>query len=718
MGGQPVPQGAGAEAGSEANAGPEDTEAEDTEAEDTEAEDTEAEDTEAGLAEPSWLDDDLPPDPAGDDREWPGDLADVIARSDADEAEQAQIRWRLLAAGVETGFAHTPHTPGVPVVPGVQAGPGGGFAQGQPWDTAAPEVVLAVRADYASGQTRDFAAVSDDEVFGLLGARRRLEARQCWERLAVVAEIIRRRPAPGCKLRGAAAMPQVWAEGTAGELSLALAVDRRAADHLLGLAWDLQVKLPLTSSKLRDGVVDERKAATVSSYCVNLTAEEAGQAEAILFAHPGVESMTHGMLRDRIARAVMEVNPDAARKRRADAARECRIEVRPEESGNSMIAGRELPPMAVLRMDALISARARVFKKAGVDGDMDTLRVLAFLERFGEADPLADLGREPGDGSGGNDGSGRDGGSGDDGSGGHRPEPGGPGPGGSGPDRSDPGGPAGGACACGGTGAGKVPGGGIAARIHLTAPVATLTELAGRPGVLRGTGPVDPDMIRDLAREAARNPATGYDFTLTDADGRPVAHACGRPGPDDRTRRKKPGKSGKPGEPDGPERGGGRPGGPDPGPDPERGRGPDPGRPALTLIDRGPPGSYGRWRYTHRGREVIFEFEDLAGPCDHRYQAKGHDPGKHLKHLTAVLNQACTHPACRRPEFQCDYEHSLPYDRGGITCLCQAGPVCRRHHQDKQRPGWKVDGTAAPGWFRWRTPSGRKYLSGPTIYPT
>jgi Domain of unknown function (DUF222) len=498
--------------------------------------------------EPSWLDDDLPPDPAGDDREWPGDLAEVVAQSDADEAEQAEIRWRLLAAGAETGFARTPRTPGAPVIPGVQDGPGGGFGQGQPWDVAAPETVLAVRADYASGQTRDFVAVSDDEVFGLLGARRRLEARQCWERLAVVAEIIRRRPAPGCKLRGPAAMPQVWAEGTAGELSLALAVDRRAADHLLGLAWDLQVKLPLTSAALRDGVIDERKAATVSSYCANLTPEEARRAEQILFAHPGVASMTHGMLRDRIARAVIEVNPDAARKRRADAARQCRVEVRPEESGNAMIAGRELPPMAVLRMDALISARAREFKKAGVDGDMDTLRVLAFLERFGEADPLGDLAREPG-------------------------------------------------------GGGRGTGGGIAARIHLTAPVTTLTELAGRPGVLRGTGPIDPDMVRDLVSEAAGNPATGYDFTLTDPDGRPVAHACGKPEKQSR-------HNGQ--------------------------RAPDSSPPRLTLIDRGPPGRYGTWRYSDRGREIIFEFEDLTGPCDHRHRAKGHDPGKHLRHLMGV----------------------------------------------------------------------------------
>ncbi|HEX6525372.1 MAG TPA: DUF222 domain-containing protein [Streptosporangiaceae bacterium] len=656
--------------------------------------------------EPPWLNEEMPPDPEGDGREWPGDLAEVMAQAEADEAEQAMIRERLLANDVETGFAHTP---GAPVIPGIQAGPAGGFGQGQPWDIAAPDPVLDVRADHASGVTRDFVGVSDDELFGLLGARRRLEARQAWERLAAISEIIRRRPAPGCKLRGPAAMPRVWAEGTAGELTIQLAVTRRAADHLLSVAWDLAAKLPLTSAKLRDGVVDENKAATICSYCANLTPEEARRAEQILFGHPDVETMTWNMIRDRIARAVIEVNPDAARRRREDAAQECRIEVRAEESGNAMIAGRELPPVAVLRMDQLINARAKAFKRAGVDGDMDTLRVLAFMERFGEADPLGDLAKTAtpppaggrGGASGGDETSGEDRGAGERAARRDDPGPGDPGPGDPGPGDSGPGdsgsggpgpgdsgsggpgrgGPGGGTCSCGGNG----PGRGIAAQIHLTAPVATLTELAERPGVLRGTGPVDPALARELADAAARHSRTRYDFTLTDANGHPVAHACGSVKHQTR----------------------------------HNGQGaPIHGPPRLTLVDRGPPGTYGTWLYRHGEREIIFEFEDLTGPCDHRHQAKGHDPGKHLRHLTGVLNQTCTHPACRRPHFQCDYEHSWPYDLGGITCLCACGPVCRRDHLDKQSPGWTLEGTGDPGYFRWKTPSGRSYLTGPTTYPT
>ena len=70
----------------------------------------------------------------------------------------------------------------------------------------------------------------------------------------------------------------------------------------------------------------------------------------------------------------------------------------------------QIVDMAAKPWIAGFTTNPSLLKKAGVDGDMDTLRVLAFLERFGEADPLGDLGNGGG-GPGG---------------------PGGPGPGGNG----------------------------------------------------------------------------------------------------------------------------------------------------------------------------------------------------------------------------------------------------------------------------------------------
>ena len=54
----------------------------------------------------------------------------------------------------------------------------------------------------------------------------------------------------------------------------------------------------------------------------------------------------------------------------------------------------------------------------------------------------------------------------------------------------------------------SAPPAGFAGRVTLTAPLATLTRLADRPGELAGLGPVDPWLARDLATAAARNPKT------------------------------------------------------------------------------------------------------------------------------------------------------------------------------------------------------------------
>ena len=103
-------------------------------------------------------------------------------------------------------------------------------------------------------------------------------------------------------------------------------------------------------------------------------------------------------------------------------------------------------------------------------------------------------------------------------------------------------------------------------------------------------------------------------------------------------------------------------------------------------------------------------------PCDHRFQAKGHDPGVKLRHLSQVRHATCTSPICRRPAAQCDHEHNTAYEAGGRTCLCNTGPKCRHDHRLKQHPKWKVD-QLPDGTFRWTTPSGRIYTTEPTRYP-
>jgi hypothetical protein len=83
-------------------------------------------------------------------------------------------------------------------------------------------------------------------------------------------------------------------------------------------------------------------------------------------------------------------------------------------------------------------------------------------------------------------------------------------------------------------------------------------------------------------------------------------------------------------------------------------------------------------------------------------------PPRSLRHLIEVRHRTCGFPGCRRPAAGCDLDHTVPYDQGGRTCECNLAPLCRRHHQAKQAPGWYLD-QAEPGRMTWRLPSGRVY---------
>jgi hypothetical protein len=733
-----------------------------------------------GAVPPDWMDDqtwaltaaacvteDLPEEWDDDpENSVPADwavisVAELAAQAEADGAGHQALMARLIAAGVGEGYAHRR---GDPPVPGVVSGPGAGFGQGRCLDQMTPEPGLAVLADEAAGADRAFAGVTDDQLLGLLGARRRLESRQAWERLMVVAEFIRRRPKPGCVLEGAGRMPRVWDPLAVGELRAQLHLTAAQADVMLGLADDLVTRLPLCSAALRDGVIDESRARLLSWRCGGLTDAEARAVDALVLGDPGVEEWSPGVFRDRVTRAIIEVNPQAAVRHREEAARRRRVEVRAEDSGNASISGRELPPAAVLAASQLLTARARQLRAAGLGGGMDELRVLAYLERLGVLDSLgttagagqaagsagsgaatAEPGR-PGGGNGGPDrgpgqgtdtdpgqGTDRDAGQGTDddpGDGNEGPDSGPGGTGGPGGPRPDQ--PGGGSSGSGTGGAGALPGipAGFAARTNLTLPLATLLWLADRPGTLPGIGPVDPALARDLAAAAARHPASTFCLTITDPQGRPVAHGCGRPPPRGQRAQDPPGGAAR----DGPVRTPGEnhqpadsehrtPGGYGTirlsttafigGSTAAGGPGGGPG--GTDGTDDGADGTADGT--ASGGRDLVFALEPLAGPCDHRHQATGHDPGRMLRHLTGILNAHCTFPPCRRPEHTCDYEHSRPHDQGGRTCLCEAGPTCRHDHRAKQAPGWRVEQAGARGWFRWTTPSGRTYLSRPTQYP-
>jgi Domain of unknown function (DUF222) len=147
---------------------------------------------------------------------------------------------------------------------------------------------------------------------------------------------------------------------------------------MLDLARHLEVNLPGTRAAFRSGILNRDKAQIIANVTALLDPEEARRAEAMVLDRAG--SLTPGGLRAAIQRAVMEVAPKKAKKRREHAARLARVERWGEDSGNAGLAGRELPPAQVLAADQRVSAWAKELRRAGLDGDMDVLRARAFLD--------------------------------------------------------------------------------------------------------------------------------------------------------------------------------------------------------------------------------------------------------------------------------------------------------------------------------------------------
>jgi hypothetical protein len=498
-----------------------------------------------------------------------------------------------------------------------------GFAAKAPLDRALPGVALASFCEEATGDDGRGGGASDDELIGILRAWQRIESWASARRLAVTAELIRRRPGPGCEPEGPAELPGIWGKFCPDELAIAMAISARAGDKKLALAYDLAGRLPGTARALLEGAIDEYKAQIISEATRTLDARGAAAVEALVL--PGIETRTPGQIRAALARAILTVDPAAARRRREEAEKDARVELWREDAGTAALCGRDLPPAEALAADQRITEYARELKAAGLDGTMDQLRARAFLDLTLGVDSRPD-GAEPA----------------------------------------------------------RSPARGTRANVNLTVPLGTVLGRTDGPGEAAGFGVVDPEVARRLVRNAAADPQSTWCVTVTDQRGHPVGHGCGRPARPDRDHGP-PGESGTPGVP---------------------------------AEPTGTGGKYGRWRLRLSDqREFVVDIGPVpVDDCDHRYESAGYRPRARLRHLVEIRDGECTFPTCRRPARRCDFEHAQPWDQGGRTCACNAGPRCRHHHQAKQAEGWRLE-QRRPGEHTWTTPSGRTYTSGPATYP-
>ena len=487
-----------------------------------------------------------------------------------------------------------------------------GFAAGGPLDSLVPSPVLAGFA--ADAFECGLGKLSDDELVGVMLAARRLSSWQEALQLTAVSELDARRRRQAARPGSSRA-----SEHVSEELAAALVLTARSADALLGLSRELD-RLPMVLASLRAGRIDRARAMVFAEELVLLTKIEAC-AIAMALIRPA-EKMTTSQLRAAIRALILAAIPGSKeerdRRRAERARREARVEVWPESSGNAAIAGRELPVNEVIAADQRLTAIARKLRDAGVPGGLEKLRAVALsaLLTGRDLDTLlpdaeaADLGAATGDGPPATR---------------WRPAP------------------------------GELAS--LSGSVNLTMPLAAWLGSSDAPGEAAGYGPLGADDCRDLAEDlAAVGKGVKWCVTLTDPDGRAVAHGCARASPGIK------------------------------------------------------PGSVRAWL----AKVKLSRIE--CGTCTHERQTRAYRPPELMRHLVNIRQRTCAFPGCRRPAERCDLDHTTPFDQGGRTCPCNLSPLCRRHHQAKQAPGWHLT-QPEPGTLVWTAPHGRTYVREPDPYP-
>jgi hypothetical protein len=588
------------------------------------------------------------------------------------------------------------------------AGPGAtGFAGGSPLDVMLPGSDLAWHA--ASARRRGLATLSDNELCGVMGAARRLESWAAGLRLATVNELDARRADAGGRP----------GEHVAEEVAVVLILTPHAADNELGLARNL-ARVPQTRALLCAGILDQPRAAVIADALAVLDPVGAATVENLIT--PKAADLTTGQLRAACERAIKAYDPQAATRRREKAQRDARVECWAEAAGTSAIAGRDLAPAGVIAADKTLDADARWLRTHGMPGSHDERRAAAFLARLTnrplttllpaadaapEADSSAAASGNPATGSGAATGTPA---SGTSAAAAPSTSPTAmpatnpaappstnpsdmPGTSPAAPPSTNPSDlPGTSPAAPPSTNPSDLPGtspaappstdpaaagwvGGLGGTVNLTMPASAWLGLSDAPGEAGGPGALDADTCRDLAAALAANPATRWCVTIVDRQGRATAHGCAREGPGPPVARYRPGP---PVVRDGPR----PPGGTDP-------------AAWLTTVKISPI---------------------ETGTCSHRRESAGYQPSNSLRHIIKVRSPRCGFPGCRRPAIRCDDDHTIPYDKGGRTCECNLHPLCRRHHQAKQAPGWRLE-QPEPGVLIWHLPHGRSYAVRPEPYP-
>jgi hypothetical protein len=616
------------------------------------------------------------------------------------------------------------------------------FGHGGTWEAALPSAALAVALETAAGPGGVYEGADADALVGMARQWAAIESWAAAGQFAALRAMMRDDDTGTPVLQRHAGPAPGWDDSLTYEIAAALAMGPASAGNLAVLAHALGTRLPGIGRLLADGILTRAKARLVAQVFEPLTEEEAARAEALVLGELAGKTYPQA---ERLAwRAALAVAPDVAERRRKNAERTARVTVFREEAGTAGLSGRDLPAAEALAGHANVVARARAYELSGAFPDWGTsrLQAQAYLDLLGgipAADRIAFAAAAPPEPP--------------EPSGPPEPqppqppeapqppgppaspdEPGDPGPGGGGRGGAGPSGAGNGGPEPGGAGCDwdepEAPHAPVLPAAEVTVPLATLQWRAERAGDSRLLGPLDPALARQLAAAAARSPHSRWEISVVDESGFATGHGIARDA------RGQPGRA----QPPGTRRETALDSVPVPGTLPARvnitvtetflrhlaAQG---ARPRFPVAGGGPrsgappgdweliPGNPGTWTLILPGeRELAVRLDVVpTHDCDHRYQTSSYQPGDKLRRLVQVRDHTCTFPTCSRPARESDFEHALPFDKGGKTDACNAGARSRRCHRVKQSPGWTVT-QPRPGWHQWTTPTGRAYTQEPWRY--
>jgi hypothetical protein len=243
-------------------------------------------------------------------------------------------------------------------------------------------------------------------------------------------------------------------------------------------------------------------------------------------------------------------------------------------------------------------------------------------------------------------------------------------------------------------------------RPKLSVPWRTLAGLSGEPGQLGRLGPVAAAVVRDLAGAAMPDQTCEWRIIVVGARGQPLAvtriRSPGRPRP-------------SPTEP------------PVPGPLSrvivtvpvgwcDRQDGASASRPGVSRsMTTGLPAALQRILAAAAAAAAACDPGDSTSrdaACDHARSVPGYRVPPVLRAFVEARDQDCGFLTCRRAAASCDMDHTIPYHLGGLTCECNIGPRCRRHHRMKGSGAWRLE-MSRLGVLRWGTPAGLAYTMSP-----